>query len=110
MKHFVFLIRPSVNPLTLTQIEERTQKWRTVISEFRRQGILSNWQVFDDQGVKISGSDKQVTQHFPVVDHEETVGGVITITADGFDQAVELSKLCPVLEYGGSVEVRNVKS
>jgi hypothetical protein len=37
------------------------------------------------------------------------VGGYIIVQADDIGQAVELSKGCPILEVGGSVEVRPVQ-
>ena len=37
------------------------------------------------------------------------VGGYIIVEAKGLDHAVEISKGCPILEIGGSVEVRPVE-
>jgi hypothetical protein len=37
------------------------------------------------------------------------VGGFSLIQARDLDQAVELSKGCPILEVGGSIEVRQIQ-
>ena len=39
----------------------------------------------------------------------DVVGGYMLIEATDLAQAVELSKRCPLLEFGGSVEVRPVQ-
>lgn len=38
----------------------------------------------------------------------DTVGGYLMIEADNYDKAVDVAKGCPILENGGSVEVREV--
>ena len=42
----------------------------------------------------------------PYVEIKEAIGGYIIIQADSLDEAVELSKDCPILQMGGNVEVR----
>jgi len=106
MKQFIFLLRPNITPLTAEQVEQRSKQWRALIYELNHQGKLVAWQVFENEGVKVSGAAERIVEAHPVVENNETAGGVITITATSFKEAVELSKLCPVLDYGGSVEVR----
>ena len=36
----------------------------------------------------------------------ESVGGYLMIMADNYDDAVELSKNCPVFEHNGNLEIR----
>jgi hypothetical protein len=45
----------------------------------------------------------------PYAEAKDVVGGYIIVEADNIDQAVELSKGCPILDVGGSVEVRPVQ-
>ena len=45
----------------------------------------------------------------PDAEAKDIVGGYITVEAEDIAQAVELSKGCPILEVGGSVEVRPVQ-
>ena len=44
----------------------------------------------------------------PYVEIKEAVGGYTIIKADSLDEATELSKSCPILTVGGSVEVRTI--
>ena len=39
---------------------------------------------------------------------QDTVGGYITVESDSYENAVAIAKGCPILENGGSVEVREV--
>ena len=51
----------------------------------------------------------KVVKDGPYAEAKDVVGGYITVEADDIAQAVELSKACPILEAGGSVEVRPVQ-
>lgn len=42
----------------------------------------------------------------PYAEIKESIGGVLMIRADGYDDAVEIAKGCPILEWGAVVEVR----
>ncbi len=42
----------------------------------------------------------------PYVEIKEGIGGYIVIKAESLDEAAEISKGCPILQIGGSVEVR----
>lgn len=42
----------------------------------------------------------------PFVEIKEALGGVILIRAEDYDEAVEIAKGCPILEWGATVEVR----
>ena len=44
----------------------------------------------------------------PFTEGKEIVGGFVALPANDMDHAVELSKECPIFEYGGSVEVREI--
>ena len=46
----------------------------------------------------------------PYAESKDVVGGFIVIEAGDLDEAVELSKACPILDVGGSVEVRPVQT
>ncbi len=44
----------------------------------------------------------------PYVEIKESVGGYIILKADSLEVAAELSKGCPILKVGGSVEIRQI--
>jgi len=42
----------------------------------------------------------------PYAEIKESVGGVFVVKADNYDEAVEMAKGCPIIQWGASVEVR----
>ena len=56
----------------------------------------------------VSGGQKLV-EDGPYAEAKDVVSGYIAVEAEDIAQAVELSKGCPILEVGGSVEVRPVQ-
>jgi hypothetical protein len=56
----------------------------------------------------VKGKQKAVTDG-PFAEAKDVVGGFSLIQARDLDQAVELSKGCPILEVGGSIEVRQIQ-
>jgi len=42
----------------------------------------------------------------PYAEIKESLGGLFLIRAESYEEAVEIAKGCPVLQYGAVVEVR----
>lgn len=42
----------------------------------------------------------------PFAEIKESIGGLLMIRAADYDEAVEIAKGCPILQWGASVEVR----
>jgi hypothetical protein len=64
-------------------------------------------QPLERTGRLVKGKDKTVTDG-PFAEAKDIVGGYTLIEASDLDQAVELSKGCPIFEVEGAVEVRPV--
>ncbi len=58
------------------------------------------------EGVKIS-SDGAENQGIYISD-KKTVGGTMVVKAINIEEATMLSKQCPILKIGGTVEVRSI--
>ena len=56
---------------------------------------------------KIVSSKTMVTDG-PYAEGKEIVGGYMIIKANDLNEATEVSKDCPIFEYDGSVEVREI--
>ncbi|MNY83060.1 YCII-related domain protein [compost metagenome] len=50
-------------------------------------------------------SDKHVING-PFVEIKESIGGLVIIKAESYEDAVEIAQGCPILEFGGNVEIR----
>lgn len=55
----------------------------------------------------VTGENKIVTDG-PYIESKEFISGYYVIKANSLEEATKLSKGCPVLRLGGSVEVREV--
>jgi hypothetical protein len=47
-----------------------------------------------------------VVTNGPYAEIKESIGGVFLIRAESYDDAVEIAKGCPILQWGATVEVR----
>ncbi len=90
---------------TPAEFEAVNKQWQTYIGGIARQGKFVGTQRLDQAGT-IIGPDGKLTN--PVTEGKGLVVGTLTLEANSLDEAVELSKGCPVLAMGGSVEVRPV--
>ena len=52
---------------------------------------------------------KKVVSDSPYAEGKEMVGGYLIVNAKDIDDAVEISKGCPIFDEDGSVEVRPVQ-
>ena len=64
---------------------------------------------FDGARVVTTKNSKLVVTNGPFGDIKETIGGLIIVKADSFDEAVGFAKGCPVLQgEGNSMEIRKI--
>ncbi|NBA87803.1 transcription initiation protein [Emticicia sp. CRIBPO] len=58
-----------------------------------------------DLGGRVVRQNNTVTNG-PYAEIKESLGGLFLIRAESYEEAVEIAKGCPVLQYGAVVEVR----
>ena len=66
-----------------------------------------------DRGNRLASSGKvlkgsNVVTDGPYTEIKELVGGYTIIKTDSYEDAIELSKGCPILKLGGNVEIREI--
>lgn len=54
---------------------------------------------------RVIGQDHVVTNG-PYAEIKESIGGMLTIRASDYDEAVEIAKGCPIIQWGAKVEIR----
>lgn len=91
-----------VSPEDMQEEIEMHMKWIEELGEHYEGG-----EPLEQAAKSVSGKDKVVTDG-PYIESKELVGGYYLIKANSLEEATELSKGCPVLRLGGSVEVRQV--
>jgi hypothetical protein len=110
MSDFTFLYRGRDTNASPEQMQKTMEKWRTWFKQLGEQGHLKDiGHPLEHSGKVVRGKQKSVTDG-PFAEAKDVVGGFTLIQARDLEQAAELSKGCPILEAGGSVEVRPIQA
>jgi hypothetical protein len=105
MSEFIYLYRGGERQTSPSAMQEQMKSWMTWMKELGQKGHLkSPGHPLERTGKLVSGKNKTVTDG-PFAE-KDIVGGYSLVEAKDLAQAVELSKGCPIFEYGGAVEVR----
>jgi len=108
MSEYVYLYRGGDAGRSPENVQQTMQKWMTWLKGLAEKGhIKDQGQPLEPGGKLVRGKQKAVTDG-PFAEAKDIVGGYTLIEACDLDQAVELSKGCPILEVDGAVEVRPV--
>jgi hypothetical protein len=90
-------------------MQKTMQKWVAWFKELGASGHIKDpGHPLERTGKVVKGNQKSVHDG-PYAEAKDVVGGYTLIEAKDLGQAVELSKGCPILEVGGSVEVRPIR-
>lgn len=109
MSEFLFLFRGSRRlAQSPDEMQKSMQKWVAWFRELNDKGLVKDpGNPLDASGRVVRGQGKDVHDG-PYAEAKDLVNGYILIESPTIDRAVELSKGCPILEDGGSVEVRPI--
>ena len=108
MSEFVYLYRGGESGRSPERVQQMMQKWMAWFKELNEKGhIKDRGQPLERAGKLVKGKQKTVTDG-PFAEAKDVVGGYTLIEARDLEQAVELSKGCPIFEAEGAVEVRPV--
>jgi hypothetical protein len=76
------------------------------MAQMQNRGQLKGAGRLEDDGRRLFRRQGQVVVDGPYVEAKEIVGGYFLIVAPDLAQALEIGKLCPILDNDGTVEVR----
>ena len=109
MNEYVFLYRGADRGGSLEAMQQRMQKWMAWMKELAEKGhVKEQGHPLERSGKLVKGRQKTVMDG-PFAEAKDAVGGYTLIQAHDLDEAVELSKGCPIFEADtGTVEVRPV--
>ncbi len=107
MKEYLLLIRGGdarMETLSESDRNSHMQAWGVFMAKLAEAGHLAGGLPLTTDGrvLRKDGASEEVV----VSDKGEAVGGYLLLKANDYDQAVELTKDCPVFEHYGSVEIR----
>jgi hypothetical protein len=90
------------------KFQQQMMKWKTWMESLGKQGKFIAGHPLAKGGSVIKGGNKVVTDG-PFVEGKEIVGGYMMIKTTDFQDAVAVAKDCPIFDYDGIVEVREVQ-
>lgn len=110
MKEFLLVFRTDYNNMPQRTAEEAqmvTMQWMDWIKNIASENKLV------DRGNRLENSGrvlkpKDVVTNGPYTEIKESIGGYTLIKAESYDDAINLSKSCPILSFGGTVEIREI--
>ncbi len=108
MSEFVFLYRGGERPVGSPELmQRRMQQWMGWMKELSDKGHIKDpGHPLERTGKVVKGS--QTVTDGPFAEAKDVVGGYTLVQARDLSHAVELTSGCPILEFGGFVEVRPV--
>ncbi len=109
MANFLYVFRGGTSVgASPQQMQEQLQKWGAWIQQLSKTGNFKAGEPLEAEGKVIKGRKKVVTDG-PYAEAKDLVGGYLLISAQNLDEAVELSRGCPIFDSDGSVEVRPIR-
>ena len=109
MTKFMYLFRTdpaSYRSMSPEQMQQTMKKWMDWKDTLEKNGHIKQLgERLDGTGKVVRGKTRTVTDG-PYVEVKDSIQGYMLVQARDMDQALELARGCPVLEGGGSVEVR----
>ena len=103
--------RPEDVPYTDEEMKDHMHKWGAWMELMTNKNQMKSGQPLDFGGkVVYKTDDGSFKSDGPFPEAKEMIGGYIIIQANNMDEAVEISKGCPIYENGGVVEIRELIS
>lgn len=94
-------------PMSPEQLQAMMKPWQDWLGGLAAQNkLVASGNRLESDGRVVRSS--QVVTNGPYVEIKEAIGGYTIVRAESLDEAAELSKNCPILHAGGSVEVRPI--
>lgn len=84
------------------QIQAHMQRWGEWMGKHSAEGHQLH------QEGKVVGKGGSILTDGPFAEGKEVLGGYVIISANDMDHAIEISKGCPIFEFGGTTEVREI--
>ena len=109
MSEFTFLFRGRQTSASPEEMQKHLEKWVTWMKELGAKGhIKEQGHPLEGTGNVVRGQQKIVNDG-PYAEAKDVVGGYMVIEAKDLAHAAEISKGCPILDVGGSVEIRPIQ-
>jgi hypothetical protein len=111
MKEYLLLFRggDAMKGMSADEMQAHMQQWMQWMGELNEKEKFSGAQPLGNTGKIISGT-KKVVSDGPFMEGKEMVAGYLILKANDYDEAITLSKDCPILTFSdGTVEIREIE-
>ena len=109
MSELTYIFRGRKTSGSPEEMQQHFEKWVAWFKDLNAKGYIKDpGHPLEATGKVVSGTQKVVNDG-PYAEAKDVVGGYIIVEANDLAHAAELSKGCPILEVGGSVEVRPIQ-
>lgn len=110
MSEFMYLYRePALAPLTPQEMQARMQKWLAWFKDLEQRGHLATYghPLVRTEGGVVRDKKGSSTDG-PYAETKDIVIGYTIVETRDLEEAMKLAAGCPVLDFGGLVEVRPI--
>lgn len=113
MPKFLLLLHDDPAPflaMSPQQMQAAIEQYMAWGARLRERGLLGQSHKLADEPGRVvrSNNGKVRVTDGPYSETKEVLGGFYVVMADNYDAAVELTRDCPHLQHGGTIEVRQI--
>ena len=104
---FIYRSEPMKAPPSPAEMQAALAQWGSWIGKFAASGNMHD----GGDGLKPEGKVVHaggIVTDGPFIETKEVVAGYSIIKADSYDKAAAIAKECPVVLFGGTVEIREL--
>ena len=94
--------------LSPEEIQKNMARFTSWFERLKNEGNFKSGHPLEHNGKIVAG--RNAVTDGPFAESKEAIAGFFIIQADSVEQAVEITKSCPALDYGQTVEVRAIAS
>lgn len=108
---YMFLVQGGAcqdGELSAEQMQAKMTEVHAWIEGLTRKGVMSAAQPLTPQRKIVSGKNGSVISDGIAAESKEAIGGFFIVTAATMDEALNIARTCPMFNYGGQLEVRQM--
>jgi len=94
--------------LSAEQMQAKMTEVYAWIESLTKKGVMSAAQPLTPDRKIVSGKNGGVISDGIAAESKEAIGGFFIVTAATMDEAVDIARTCPMFNYGGQLEVRQI--
>jgi hypothetical protein len=109
MSEFTYLFRGRKTSGSADEMQQHLQKWVDWFKDLGAKGLVKDpGHPLENTGKVVRNKQKAIHDS-PYAEAKDVVAGYMLIEANDLAHAAEIAKGCPILDVGGSVEIREIQ-